>query len=398
MNKRLEEIKARKLEIRSLLEDETAEVNVEELKTEVEALDKEVETIEAEVTAESEKEEKEKEEKRKMLENLNEKEVRKVDESNKEERKMEKFTLESPEYRSAWGKMLMGKELNETEKRAVGDATFTTADTFVGADATHVGINNGGLLIPTDVRTDILTIIENTSPFYNQVRKLAVKGNVKLPYMSASDDAEWYVEATSTKREGVELKEVSLTSHSLAKNVVVTWKLEEMAVSDFISFITKEIAVKIGKALVKGIIYGTGSNQPKGAIHGLTAVTGDDAMETIIKSYDALENDFRIGAKAFISTDVNLEIIGYKDLNDNYPFLNGVSATKLVNIEVDPFLVAGDIIVGNPENYILNTIKPVEVLRESTVVGRTTTYASYGEFDGAPVAGAFVKGSFVPAE
>lgn len=394
MNKRLEEIAKRKLEIRELLEDETKEVNVEELTAEVEGLETEEKEINAEIEAEEQAEEVKAEEKRKVLEKLNQGKVsfREID-KNKEERNM-KYTIASPEYRTAWGKTLMGIELDEVEKKALGDAVTTTSSTFVASESGVQGINNGGLLIPTEVRTDILTLVEQQSPFYRDIRKLAVAGNIELPYMDSSDDAEWYAENTDTKNEGIEFKKLSLTGHELAKNVVVTWKLEAMAVEDFIKFITEEIASKIGKALVSAVIYGNGTNKATGAIYNLEATTGTDPIDTIVKTYKELDADFRIGAKAYISTNVNIDIVGYKDLNDNYPFLNGVSATKLVTIEVDPFLVDGDIIVGNPANYILNTVQPISLVRESKVVGRKTIYGAYGEFDGKPRAGAFKKGSY----
>lgn len=402
MKERLQEIAKRKLEIRELLEDENQTVDVDVLTKEVDALETEENDITSTLEAEDKAAEVKTEEQRKLLEKINNgAQFRKIDSSNKEEKKMNeerKFTVADKEYRSAWAKTLMGMELDETEKRAIGDAVTTTATTYVAADATHNGVNNGGLLIPTSVQTDILTIIQESSPFFRDVRKLAVAGNIELPFVNSSDDAEWYAENEDTKNEGVEFGNLKLASNELAKNIVVTWKLEAMAVESFISFITTELATKIARALVTAVIYGNGSNKCTGAIYGLTAITGADPIETIVKTYKALSNEMRIGAKAYISTNVNIDIVGYKDLNDNYPFLNGVAATKLVSIEVDPFLVDGDIIVGNPLNYILNTVQDITLARETKLVGRKTIYGAYGEFDGKPRTGAFKKGSYTVAE
>lgn len=383
----LNEIEKRMLEIRTEIEKEDCDITL--LETEV----SELEQRKAELlkTAEARKS---------ILEKVAGTEIKPVEilEKRKEERKMNREELlKSAEYRSAWAKKLMNyaeDKFTEEEKRALGDAVTTTATTYVAADATHNGINNGGLFIPTQVRFDILEIIEKISPFYRDVRKLAVAGNIDLPYMDSSDDAEWYAEGTDTKNGGAEYKKLSLTGFELAKNVDVTWKLESMAVESFITFITKEIANKMAKALVTAVIYGNGSGKATGAIYGLTAVEGTDPINTIVETYKTLEDDFRIGAKAYISTNVNIDIVGFKDGNNNYPFLNGVSATKLVSIEVDPFLTAGDIIVGNPENYVLNTVEDVTIVREPHAVGRKTTYGAYGIFDGKPRTGAFAKGLY----
>jgi HK97 family phage major capsid protein len=387
---KLQEIEVRKAEIKALLEDETQEIDVTALDEELRSLKEQEMAIRNDMADEAE--ERKLQEQREIAKDLG----NKAKEIDVEERKVEKFTIASPEYRMAWAKSLMGLPLDETEKRAVGDAVTSTATTFVAADETHVGVNNGGLLIPTDVRTDILKVIEQQSPFYRDVKKLAVKGNISLPYLDASDDAEWYAELTNTKNEGQEYKSISLVGHELAKNVVVTWKLEAMAPEDFISFISAEIAMKMGKALVAGgILYGNGTDKATGALNGLTAVEGADPIAAIIVALKSLADDFKIGAKAYISTDTNIDMVGYQDKNGGYPFINGVAASKLLPIEVEPFLTSGDILVGNPQNYILNVVEGMTVVRETSVVGRKTTYGAYQVCDGKPRPGAFAKAAVV---
>ena len=183
----------------------------------------------------------------------------------------------------------------------------------------------------------------------------------------------------------MEYKNLQLTGWELAKDIVITWKLEEMAIESFISFIEEELANKMGRALVNAIIYGDGADKPTGITKGATAIkTGDSPIDCIIDTYKSLNEEERIGAKAYISTNVNITIVGYKDNNGNYPFLQGLSATKLVTIEVDPYLKNNDIIVGNCRKYILNEVTPVRVDKEKTIKGRKVTYGGYGVFDGKP--------------
>lgn len=391
---RLEEIKARKLELRELLEDETKEVNLEEVKTEIESLEAEEEKIEAESKEEADKEQRK--EIAKMLETRNVSNVKEI----KEEFKMEerKFTVADKEYRSAWAKKLMGlseDRFTEDEKRALGDAVTTTATEFVASAEGVQGINNGGLFIPTSVRNEFMEILTQQSPIFRDVRKLQVAGNIDLPYLFASDDAEWYAELEDTKNEGQEYRSLQLTGFELAKNVVITWKLEEMAVDSFIAFILDELVNKMGKALINAVIYGDGNGKPTGVTNGLVKVTdGETPIDTILATYGALNNDARVGAKAYISTNVNMAIVGYKDGNNNYPFLQGVATNSLVNIEQDPFLKENDIVVGNMRNYILNEVTPIRVDKESSVKGRKVTYGGYAIYDGKAKPNAFAYGSF----
>jgi len=401
------EIEERKAELLNKIAEAKTQEEIIELRSEVEAINKEVPEQE-ENSQEKKDGEISHEEERSLIADTQELEKRNKDVSNltkiggnemeKEERK---FTIADKEYRSAWAKKLMGlseEKFTEEEKRALGDAVTTTNTTFVASTEDTQGINNGGLFIPTSVRNDLMEIITKQSPIFRDVRKLQVAGNIDLPYLFESDEAEWYTELTDTKNEGAEYRNLQLTGWELAKDVVITWKLEEMAVESFISFILEELANKMGKALVNAIIYGDGVNKPTGITNGLKAVVdGVDPVANIIATYKSLSDDARIGAKAYISTNVNIEIVGYQDKNGNYPFLQGLASTNLVSIEQDPYLKGNDVVVGNCKNYILNEVTPVRVDKEKTVKGRKTTYGGYAIYDGKARPNYFAYGKYTPS-
>lgn len=387
-----EEILKRKEELRQLLNEAKTEEEINEIEKEA----KKLEEIE-----EKQKEDITKEEERQLLtkstlsqlkkdtENL-EKRSLKVREDGEPMEKEQKRTLaqvlESPEYRTAWAKKLMGipeKDFTEEEKRALGDAITTTDTEFVASAAETQGINNGGLFIPKSVRSDIMEIITDSSPIYRDVRKLNVAGNIELPYLDEADDAEWYTELKETKNEGQKYANLQLTGWELAKDVEITWKLEQMAVDSFIPFIVEELAAKMGIALVNAIIYGDGVNKPRGITKDLTAIKeGETPIDRIIAAYKSLSKEARRGAKTYISTNVNIDICGYKDNNGNYPFLQGLATNKLTPVEVDPYLKDDDIISGNMRNYILNEVTPVRVDKESKIKPRRIVYGGYAIYDG----------------
>ena len=308
----------------------------------------------------------------------------------KEERK---FTTASPEYRSAWAKTLMGVKLEETEERALGDAIGTTSTTFVEATSNANGINNLGLLIPDSVRLDWLKIAEKASPIYRDIRKMNVPGNVDFPYLFGADDAEWYAETTTTKNEGQEYKNIKLTGHELAKAIEITWKAEAMTVEGFISFLLDELNEKMNKALINAVIYGDGSAKPTGITNGLTAKENANAIDLIKECLGDLAIENRVGAKVYVASDVADEIAFYKDNNGNYPYLvAGLGRAGGATIEADPFLSAGDIVVGNAQNYILNFNEGLRVDKEVKVQPRRVIYGGYLIADGNKKPGAFVYG------
>ena len=397
------EIEERKAELLNKIAEAKTQEEIAELRSEVEAINKEVPTQE-EVKAEEKSEEISKEEERSLIADTEELEKRNKEVSNlrkiggNEEMEERKFTTASPEYRSAWAKTLMGVKLEETEERALGDAIGTTATTFVEATANAKGINNLGLLIPDSVRLDWLKIAEKASPIYRDIRKLNINGNVDFPYLFGADDAEWYAESTTTKNEGQEYKNIKLTGHELAKAIEITWKAEAMTVEGFISFLLDELNEKMNKALINAVIYGDGSAKPTGITNGLTAVENSSVIELIKECLGALTVENRVGAKVYVASDVADSISFYKDEHGNYPYLvAGLGKAGGATIETDPFLSAGDIVVGNAQNYILNFNEGLRVDKEIKVQPRRVVYGGYLIADGNKKPGAFVFGQLVAA-
>ena len=392
------EIEERKAELLNKIAEAKTQEEITELRSEVEAINKEVPEQE-EVKTEEKSEEISKEEERNLIADTEDLEKRNKEVSKltkiggKEEMEERKFTTASPEYRSAWAKTLMGVKLDETEERALGDALGTTATEFVASAEGTQGINNLGLLIPDSVRMDLMKIAQEQSPIYRDITKLNVNGNIDLPYFFAGDDAEWYVETAATKNEGQEYRNLKLTGHELAKAIEITWKAEAMTVDGFIDFLLQELNKKMNTALINAVIYGDGTGKPTGITNGLEAKSDSNAIDLMKTLLGSLSNEDRVGAKVYIANDVADGIAFYKDENGNYPYLvAGLGKANGTTIEADPFLKAGDVVVGNGANYILNFNEPLRVDKEVKVQPRRVVYGGYLIADGNKKPKAFAYG------
>lgn len=394
---RLQEIATRKAELKAQLESEE-QVDLDVIKKELDELEVEEKSINEKVEEETRKANEEAEQRRKEAEALEKGEAKAKVIEKKEEKKTMTNVLATPEYRSAWAKKMMGlsaDKFTEEETKALGDALTTTATTFVEADADTQGINNAGLLIPTSLRTELMENIFQTSPFLQDVRKLAVRGNVDLPYVHEADDANWYAEATCTANEGIEFKSLRLTGYSLAKDVEITWEAEEMTVEGFISFILEELSMKMGRALANAVLYGDGSGKPSGVMKGLVAETDGDPIKAIAKAKAKLPSINRIGAVAYISEAVADEIIFSKVENGTYPYLAGLPRIADTEVKVDPFLQNNDIVVGNPKHYIFKETRAIVINKQVDVKCRKVVYGAWGMYDGIAKPNAFAKAQVV---
>lgn len=405
----LKEIEARKAELLNKITEAKTEEELAELR-------KEAENLKKEVPEEDKKEEKKDgtithEEERNLLTDVDNLEQRKVEITNviknKEERKVEKeFTrnnvFKSEEYRSAWAKSLMCRnDFTEDEKRALGVALTTTATTYTAPASGTDGVNNGGLFIPETVSMEILREIELESPFLRDIAKTYIKGLISFPYKKQSSGAEWVEEGKDNNLESDEWGELTFAQMELSKTIRITWKLEAMAVEQFISYIISEVGREMREELADKPFYGTGVKEIAGiSLEGNNIEAEYEATTTSLEAIKAglalLPKRKKAGAKIYIAEDLALDIAFLKDDNGMYinnP-VNGVGLESIAKyrVEVDPFLKDGDYVIGNPIWYKLNFNEGISVTKDIIGRSRVNDYTGYCVVGGAPVPNSFVYG------
>lgn len=397
----LQEIKNKKAELRNKINEAKTAEELEELRKQAEILNKEVPEDNGTITQEEE---------RALITDVNNLEQRKIEISNiiknEEERTMKEFTknnvLKSEEYRNAWAKTLMCRnDLTEDEKRALDVALTTTATTYLAPNSGADGVNNGGLFIPETVSMEILKEIELESPFLRDIAKTYINGLITFPYKAQGSGAEWGTEGTENKLESDEWKELTFAQMELTKTIRITWKLEKMAVEEFINYITSEVAREMREELADKPFYGTGVKE----IAGIT-LTGNHisaeyeatttSLEAIKAGIAKLPKRRRTGAKIYIAEDLALDIAFLKDNNGMYinnP-VNGVGLESIAKyrVEVDPFLKDGDFVIGNARWYKMNFNEGISVTKDVIGRARVNDYTGYCVVGGAPVPNSFVYG------
>lgn len=401
----LKELEVKKAELRKKINDAKTEEELEELRKQAEELNKEIPDKE-------EKQEITHEEERALIQDTENLEKRKVEITNSlakmEEREMKNFTkhnvLKSEEYRSAWAKRLMCKdesEFTEDEKRALGVALTTTATTYTAPSAGADGVNNGGLFIPETVSMEILKDVELESPFLRDIAKTYVRGLITFPYKKQGSGAEWVAEGTDNNLESDEWATLTFTQMELSKTIRITWKLEAMAVEDFINYIVEEVAREMRESLAAKPFYGNGTNEIAGIT--LTGNNIDAEYESTVNPLDAIKAAIeklpirrKAGAKIYLSESMATEIAFMKDTNGTYlnnP-VNGVALNSIARypVEVDPYLKDGDFIIGNARWYKMNFNENLSVSKDVIGRSRVNDYTGYCVVGGAPVPNSFVYG------
>lgn len=181
-----------------------------------------------------------------------------------EERKMPEFTkdnvLESAEYRSAYLKRLMGKDLNEVEQRSVAATNVSGA-------------------IPTETYNQILAKIVQTAPLLNEVTLLHVAGNVNFAVEGTNNAAALHTENGEVTPAADTLVTVSLAGYEIVKIVRISATVQTMTINAFESWLTDMLAEAVAKVIENYLINGSGTGEPKGVAQAQTWTDGTNGVD-----------------------------------------------------------------------------------------------------------------------
>lgn len=280
---RLEEIEARKMEIKSEVEAAEDIEKVEELNEEVETLDKEVEEI------------KEQEEERKISEQLENKEVVakevSIEEERKEGNKME--TRNTKEYINAYGEYIKSTLADNYNMSEEARALITTGGYATGNSAT--------VEVP-DMVYDIIKTAWEREELINLVKKVNVKGNLKVQFEVSGDAAVIHQEGNgAVTEESLVLGVVELPAKSIKKWISVSDEVLDMRGEDFLNYIYDELTYRIAKkcadelvGIIKALPQSLSANG-SGVYDKVSAakISGDIALGTIINAVSQLSDEAR---------------------------------------------------------------------------------------------------------
>lgn len=308
-------------------------------------------------------------------------------------------THNAPEYRTAFYKSLMGKELTDAENRA-----FAAAQAEKRADAFNT-LSSSAAVVPTTTLNEIVKQARGVNGLFNEVRLFAVPNNLSVPVGTPGDAASWHTEGAAVERKDVMTAAVTFTGRELIKVLSLSASVRRMDISAFERYITDELKAAVADAIGVAIVSGTGEGQPMGILSGVTwtnknriqtaALTADNLLAAIA----LLPAGYAAGAKFAMSTATLFgSVYPLKEGNERYFFTDpergGVRRLFGFEIVLDDNIPAGTILFGNFRYYGVNVPQgvAVEVSRESGFTSGLIDYRALCIADGKPIVpGAFVK-------
>jgi HK97 family phage major capsid protein len=378
--KRLQEIEARKLEIRDMLSSDV-EIDADAIDAELRAL-------------ETEKSEIEKRQSLAQQINVGQVEAAPITKPQTEERGVEKMEREqllaSAEYRSAFFKQLQGKSLTDVEQRAL-----TTAS------------GSAGGAVPTQTLNQIIDKLRQTSALYNFITVSFVPGNLSFVVANAKNVANWKAEGTNGTPADDTVVTVTLGGYEIIKLVEISAAASAMTIDAFEAYISAEIGRQLSIAFENAIVNGDGTGKPTGIIPGVTWNASNTSDYTTSLGYDDLVDGLALLPTAYHNSAVF--VMNRKSLfgglrkikaSDGQPIFTynpqDRAAMTILGYPVvlNDYVPDDTILLGDFSYYRLNFSQAptIEASREAGFTSGKTVFRGLAVADGKPaLSEAFVK-------
>lgn len=332
--KRLKEIKDRKTEIRSLLEDTSKEVNMEEINKELDNLNKEQSEIEARSKVALQLRNNEIEADKETKVSADEEDDEEVEVMTKEERKSKM----SKEVRSFLKYMMSG-----------------------GKETRGVTLQNGQAVVPEELDNEIITEMREVSDVMNFINLKNVKGTLRVGNISAIG-ANKDKDGDSIEAKGGVTGDVTFGSYRTSAKIELGVGLDAESLDAFKEIIVSELALALAIEIESQVLNGTGTNEAKGlfveelpAAQKMTVKVTDFCHTSLTTLKGLIRQAYGKRASFLINTKTFHSLIEGMVGTDKHPIYNSDSELLLKK----PVILSDEapenkILYGNGKRYWYN--------------------------------------------
>ena len=283
MEKRLNEINTRKMEIRSAIETANAE-QLAAFQTELAALEAEERSVK---------------EKMEIASKINVGEVR-GKQIEKPQGEM-KLGTDSMEYRKAFMNYVLRGVDVPMELRL--DATTATTDI--------------GTVIPAPVMEKIVEKLEATGMLLTLVTRTAYKGGLSIPTSAVKPTATWVNQSAGSDKQKKTTSSVTFGYFKLRCAVAVSLEVDNMALPVFEATVINNIVEAMTKALEQSMISGVGNTSPKGILAETPAtgqaLTGTPTWAKAVEAEGVLPIEYEADAVWCMTKKTFMSFVGETD-------------------------------------------------------------------------------------
>lgn len=313
---------------------------------------------------------------------------------------------DTPEYRSAFYKTLLGQTLNEVEKNAFSVAMGVAekrADAFNSSSDTAA-------VLPTATLNEIVRKAHTMGGLLAECRAFNVPTKISIPVGAAGSKAAWHTEGAAVDTEKATVVNVSFDGYEIIKIFSISEKVRKMSVPAFEAYLTDELTACVMETIADALVNGTGSAQGTG-LNTITWTNGTNAVEVaktgslsyanVVKAVSLLKRGYSAGAKWAMNNATLYNVFyGMVDTNGRPIFIADPKAENIgkilgYEVVVDDNIADNDVYFGNYSKYLAYNLPEgivVDVSRESGFRKGVIDYRALTIADCKPIISeAFVK-------
>ena len=286
---------------------------------------------------------------------------------------------DTPEYRSAFYKNLLGQKLDDVEARAWKTAKEDVekrADTF-NASTDNVAV------IPTSTLNEVVKKARTIGGLIGEVRAFAMPTKIAIPVGTPANKAAWHTEGAEVEGEKVTTDSVIFEGNEIIKIFSLSAKTRTMSISAFESYLTDELTSCVMETIEDSLVNGTGKGQGTGLATGITwnttntitAAKSGITYADVVKVLASTKRGYAMGAKWAMNNATLYNVFyGMVDANKRPIFIadpQGDEVGKILGHEVviDDNIADNEIYFGNFAKYLAYNLPEgiaIEVSRDSS--------------------------------
>ena len=281
----------------------------------------------------------------------------------------------SKEYRSAFLKAMLDQEMTKEERDAY---------TAVTTDVTHGAAN----VLPRQMLNTVWDLIDEQHAILGDITMYRTGTILEVAKRTAisQGDAANVNEAAANNDEINEFVKVTLSGKDFSKHVDISYAMAQMSIDAFESFLTQEIAARLGAALAAETI-----NQ---------IVTDYDSTNNLVTTTTAKKLVFSEVAEAMGTLKNAMgQCVVYGTRQTIFNYLVGmvddakrpifqVNANEGVEgyligcpVKVDDSVPANALLIGYPKQVVGNMVQDIMVESDKDIKKHVITYAGYARYE-----------------
>lgn len=267
---------------------------------------------------------------------------------------------DSKEYRSAYCKYLLGRDLT-TEERNAWEQVNKRSEFNTSADS--------GAVMPTTMLNEIVTKARDRGGIMGLARGFSMPSGIAIPIATPTGKASWHAEGDAVDSEKVSTTSVTFGGYEIVKILSISEKVRRMSISAFESYLMEELNESVLSCLAESMVSGDGDGEATGIVSGitwtddanqLTVDESDFGWRNLVKLVGMMHRGYARNATFVTSNRAFYDLLmTLHDDNDRPLFVEDVkdgSQGRLLGkpVVIDDYMEDGQIILGDWRYYAYN--------------------------------------------